>query len=135
MNNKIVAFSQKSVQRKNENERITYEIFERMKVNSADSFSEGLAKVEILKKFGFIDIKGKVIIPLLFYNVKSFSDGFAVAQKKPNFFERLFKKKLLPYGLIDKTGEFAIPAIYEEIEIVHKFFVKAKINKETIIYW
>ena len=41
-------------------------------------YSEGLAKVEKDGKFGFIDIKGNLTIPLSYTDVQSFSDGLAV---------------------------------------------------------
>lgn len=47
-----------------------------------ESFSEGLAAVQINKQFGFIDIKGNMVIPPRdFDDVNSFHEGMAVIEK------------------------------------------------------
>ncbi|MCW3110912.1 MAG: repeat-containing protein [Segetibacter sp.] len=65
------------------------------------SYYAGLAKVSINKKYGFIDEKGKEVIPLLYDDAQIFINGFAQVKSG---------KK---YGYIDKTGKVVIPLIYE----------------------
>ncbi|RLI97118.1 MAG: hypothetical protein DRO96_01495 [Candidatus Aenigmatarchaeota archaeon] len=57
-----------------------------------DSFSERLARVEKNGKWGFIDKKGKVVIPLEYDDAGSFSEGLAWVKKN---------RKL---GFVDKKG-------------------------------
>jgi WG containing repeat len=47
------------------------------KADRAESFSEGLAKIEIKGKTGFIDKSGKFVIPPKYDTIYGFSDGLA----------------------------------------------------------
>jgi hypothetical protein len=44
----------------------------------SDRFSEGLAVVELHRKFGYIDSSGRLVIPLKFVDAEPFSDGLAL---------------------------------------------------------
>jgi hypothetical protein len=73
-------------------------------------FSEGLAPVGIRKKhdyieWGFIDTKGRFIIPPEFFIAYSFSEGRALVA-------RLVKNAYV-WSYIDKTGKMAFPLKYE----------------------
>jgi hypothetical protein len=65
-------------------------------------FSEGLARVRLGDKWGYIDKTGKEVIPLQYTGATSFSDGVAWV--------------ILPYsdkwGLIDKQGNQVLPFEY-----------------------
>ena len=62
----------------------------------AESFSDGLARVLLSDKFGFIDRTGKMVIKPQFEHADSFSEGLAPV--------RLGGKK----GFIDRTGKMVI---------------------------
>lgn len=66
------------------------------------SFSEGLARVRIEDKYGFIDKNAKQAIPLIWDYVGSFSDGLAVYGMGSK------------YGFIDKKGDTKIYAMYDD---------------------
>jgi len=70
-------------------------------------FSEGLALVEVDKKWGFIDKTGKIVIEPAFVNAESFSEGLA----KVCLSYRLDKNNIITYiqwGYINTTGEVVI---------------------------
>ena len=71
--------------------------------DNVNSFSEGLASVKQNGKYGFIDKKGTVIVPLIYDNVNSFSEGLAIVGQN------------CKYGLIDKKGNIVLPLIYDYI--------------------
>lgn len=62
-------------------------------------FHEGLAKVQNWK-YGFINIKGEVVVPLEWDNSEYFSEGLAVVEKDEK------------YGYINKAGELVIPLVW-----------------------
>ena len=59
-------------------------------------FSEGLAGVKVENKWGFIDTKGKMVIPPQFDEAGKFSEGLAAVFSECR------------WGYIDKTGAFVI---------------------------
>jgi hypothetical protein len=65
-------------------------------------FSENLLAVGNAQGFGFINTQGRVVIPPQFRVVYPFSEGLALAEKKPGGSGGSF-------GFIDKTGKFVIP--------------------------
>lgn len=64
------------------------------------NFIDGLASVEINKKWGFIDKFGKMVIEAKFGGPSSFHEGLAAAEIGEKFATKT--------GYIDKTGAFAI---------------------------
>ncbi|SFI77353.1 WG containing repeat-containing protein [Paenibacillus sp. UNC496MF] len=99
----------------------------------ADSFSEGLAEVEINGKWGFINKKGALVIPAIYEETTPFSEGLAavsVAEGKWAFIDAKGKLVIKPqpfqyvepfhgglsmvypledddaYGYIDKQGKY-----------------------------
>ena len=75
-------------------------------------FSEGLARVEIDNKSGFIDIEGNEIVSLNWDYAQNFADGCAVIGVNPAQSEAKYRK----LGYIDKTGRVVADTIYEEAE-------------------
>jgi hypothetical protein len=86
-------------------DRTGKEVIPRVKYETAESFSEGLAGVGLCEDgtFGFIDKNGKEVIPLKYDDVGSFAEGLAKVE--------LNKK----YGFIDKTGREIIAIKYDSI--------------------
>ena len=72
--------------------------------------SEGLTRVKDDTapnlKCGFIDENGNVVIPLIYSNVRNFSNGFA-AVKAGSWASN-------KWGYIDRHGELVIPLLYEQ---------------------
>lgn len=73
-------------------------------------FTDGIAMVTDLKKWGAIDKTGKIVIPLEFAEIEFFKEGYAVAKKE----------KSGRFGLIDKNGKFVIEPKYEKLDDVHE---------------
>jgi hypothetical protein len=59
-----------------------------------------LAPVELKKKFGFIDKKGKIVILPHFRNARDFSEGLAAVQEEGGYMKK--------YGYINKSGKMVI---------------------------
>lgn len=80
-------------------------------------FQEGLCRVRKDKKYGFIDKKGKEIIPCRFeggrysweFGVGHFSEGMA-------WFMQAETDGNNKYGFINRKGDVVIPANYESVE-------------------
>ena len=98
----------------------TGEMVIQAKYDNAESFNEGLARVKLNGKCGFIDKTGKEIIPLKYDDAWSFEEvGLA----------KVFLSG--KYGFIDKTGKEVIPLKYEDAP--YSFYggwVKVKLNNE-----
>ncbi|APA52029.1 hypothetical protein BLD35_02145 [Campylobacter coli] len=71
-------------------------------------FSEGLAKVELNRKYGFMDKNGKIVIEPKFDGVGNFSEGLAAVGLNGK------------WGFIDKNGEFAIKPKFDVFGILVK---------------
>ena len=71
------------------------------KYNFADSFSEGLARVELYGKWSYIDKSGKEVIQLKYDVVGDFSEGLAAVKLNGKC------------GYIDKSGKEVIPLKYD----------------------
>jgi hypothetical protein len=65
-------------------------------------YKDGLAVAKEDKKLGFIDLKGKIVIPLIYDVVYQFTEGLAAVQKD----------KLM--GYIDRTGKMVIALTYSD---------------------
>ena len=71
------------------------------------SFSDGMAKVTISgsdHKTGFIDITGKIVIPIQYHDIRGFTEGVAAFEENN------------VWGFIDKTGKVVIKPQFEQIE-------------------
>ena len=66
-----------------------------------DCLSDGLARVSLNGKWGFIDNTDKVVIPLNYDWVGSFSEGLAAVEHNGK------------WGFIDNTGKVVIPFKYD----------------------
>lgn len=66
-------------------------------------FSEGLARIKIRNKFGFIDRTGKIVIQPLYGDAGNFSEGLAWVKLKDK------------YGFIDRTGKIVVQLKYIKV--------------------
>lgn len=73
------------------------------KYDYAGPFCNGLSKVKLAKKWGYIDTTGNVVVPLKYNEVESFSEGIARV--------RLGQK----WGLIDASGRELIKPTFDAI--------------------
>ena len=67
----------------------------------ANSFSNGLAAVEVDGKWGYIDTSGEYVIPAIYDNISSFSQNLYVVKQNGK------------YGIINADGESVVPCELE----------------------
>ena len=76
--------------------------------DSISGFRDGLAWVQLDRKWGFVDKSGEVVVPIIYDNVGSF------------FYEGLAAVMLDgKWGFIDKSGSEVVPFIYDIVEEFH----------------
>ena len=89
------------------------------------AISEGLIAVRDVKshRYGFLDDKGKEVIPCVYLDIDRFSEGLAAVKikeeskqtkKTENGLETLFNSERELYGFINKKGIEVIPCIYDK---------------------
>ena len=86
------------------------------KYDNVWSFSEGLARVKLNGKWGFIDKSGKEIIPCIYDEAWSSSEGLACVE--------LNGKR----GFIDKSGKEIIPCIYGLADFFFEGLARVELN-------
>lgn len=94
-------------------------------VITVHNFSEGLASILTMdKKYGFIDMEGKLVIPAVFLNVGYFKNGLAWAKDETG--------KL---GFIDMSGKWAIPPQFDVVKAFDEVSGMARVKKEDAWYY
>jgi len=88
-----------------------------LKYDNIFPFIDGLAKVKLNGKYGFIDKSGKEVISIIYDNIEKFN-YLGLAKVKLN------KKK----GLINTTGKEIIPIIYDDLSYTERGLVRVKLN-------
>lgn len=83
------------------------------------NFCDGLARVRLNKKWGYIDTTGAIIIPIKYNEAESFSEGFGRV--------RLGHK----WGLYDKTGREIIKPTFNLIGPFEKGKAKVILDGDT----
>ncbi|MCF3110734.1 WG repeat-containing protein [Niabella sp. CC-SYL272] len=86
-----------------------YNILTPFKNNVAVVYNTGNALSDDMK-FGVIDKKGEVIIPLEFNRIAGFNEGYAIAGRERNG----------GVGIINKKGNFVVPDRYAVLSDVHE---------------
>jgi len=86
-----------------------YDILTPFKDNVAVVYNTGNTLSDDMK-FGVINKKGEVMIPLEFDRIAGFNEGYAIAGRKKNE----------GVGIINKNGTFVVPAGYEVLSDVHE---------------
>ena len=87
-----------------------------LKYDGAWPFSEGLAKVKLNDKYGFVDKTSKEIIPLKYDGAWSFREGLAPIELNDK------------WGYIDKTGKEIIPFKYDSAKSFSEGLAMVKLN-------
>ncbi|HYX40810.1 MAG TPA: WG repeat-containing protein [Pyrinomonadaceae bacterium] len=85
------------------------------------SFHDGLAAIQIKDKWGFMDKRGRLVIPAKFIDVGDFSEGLAAAEvpidqdrETPCQFDATSSYTVAKkFGYIDRTGRMVIPPQWE----------------------
>ena len=85
----------------------------RDKYDSVGNFFKGLAVVKLNRKWGFVNVTGKVMIPLKYDSVGSFHEGLAGVLLNGQG------------GLVDKTGKELLPCVYNQGELPVKTLEEA----------
>lgn len=105
-----------------------------------EGFKNGLVMVKVGEKWGYMDTKGKLIIPAQYDDANDFNDGYAAAKKGSRFVVlnvkgeefpvedasvvdiKTFSEGMAPYktadkkfGFIDTGGKVAVKAQYESV--------------------
>ena len=70
-------------------------------INENESYSCGLIRIKRDGKYGFINLRGEMVIPPVFNYAYSFRDGLACFRNSDG------------YGFINLSGDIAIPPIYD----------------------
>jgi hypothetical protein len=81
-------------------------------------YCDGLARVKINQKWGFIDTTGNVVVPPKYNQVENFVDGLAKVRTGQR------------WGLVDKTGAVIIKPTFEWIYDFNDGIAKVKIDGE-----
>jgi hypothetical protein len=120
------------------------------KYESYGNFTEGLARVMVNEKWGFINRLGEEVIPPQFHYTDEFSDGRAIVRNENELhgaideqgrlvigyqfaaltnFEKGYAKfgDLKTWGLIDKAGNIVVPQIYISIGRVYRNTVTVQV--------
>ena len=88
---------------------------------TAAFFGEGLLSVEKGGKWGYINPKGEVAIPLIYDHADTFSGGVVSVKKNGK------------WGYIDQTGKVVVPLVYEDMAI-HSEIIVATIGRTKDIF-
>lgn len=87
------------------------------KYEAAEPFNDGLARVKLNGKYGFINKQGKEVIPLK-YDFAQYGVPFTSKDKNSNDETLLAVELNGKWGYINKTGKEIIPLIYDDTENV-----------------
>jgi hypothetical protein len=75
----------------------------KLNLQSCSVFSDGLARVEMDSKYGYINTEGELVIDYQFYKCGNFENGYAWVKNNENEF-----------ALIDKKGQIVVYYFYAE---------------------
>ncbi len=85
-------------------------------------YIEGLMVVEENGKYGYIDEKGEVKIPISYEIAENFKEGMGVVAKTSG------------YGVIDKDGNEVLPMIYDSL-VIHENYIYGKKDDKVGIFF
>ncbi len=117
-----------------------------------DDFEDGLARVQLNGKWGFIDESGREVVPCKYDEIGTFIDGLAIIgiDSKYGYIDKK-GKELVPCkyddiayffsidgrasvklngktGCVDKTGREIVPCKYDEIGVFSEELARVKLN-------
>ena len=88
----------------------------RDKYDSVGNFFKGLAVVKLNRKWGFVNVTGKVMIPLKYDLVGTFHSGLVVVYLNGK------------WGFVDKTGKEVVPLKYDGVGTFKEGLAKVLLN-------
>jgi len=97
----------------------------RDKYDNVWDFTDGVAKVSVNSKYGFVDKEGNIVIPLKYDNIGSFSEGLVAVNIGAKY---LSGGK---WGYMDSRGTTTIPISYELAGAFSGGEAFVQMNKET----
>lgn len=92
-------------------------IYWRPRFNNAQNFSEGMAAVKLIGKWGYVNKKEVISIPYEFEWANNFSEGLASVKKGGK------------YGFIDKTGRFKIEPKFDDADEFSEGLAAVEVDK------
>jgi len=93
---------------------------------AANSFSEGLAAVQVGDNWGFINKAGDIVIPTTYMSVCNFSEGMACVRQCGDYEGNY----TCPYGYIDKHGKTVIAPFTTHPSDFSEGFALVKIGEQ-----
>lgn len=97
---------------------------------------EGISRISIDNKEGFIDSNGKIIIPIEFDNYHSWDNNYSTNTLSSNFIDGLaivYKSK--KFGYIDKNGNPVVPIEFDDIQLFSEGLAGVMIKTEENKGW
>jgi len=93
----------------------------------ANQFNDDRLLVDLAGMSGYVDTKGRLIIPANYYKARPFSEGLAAVSTDPlpSQGRGLARQR---YGFIDKNGKFVIAMKYEEVGDFHEGLAYVRIT-------
>lgn len=88
-----------------------------MRYDSADDFVGGRARVELKKRWGFVDHEGIEVVEPVYEDVADFHDGLARVKKNDR------------WGFVNLKGREVIPPQYKDAEDLREGMARVKLNK------
>lgn len=82
--------------------------------DEAENFMDGMARVKLNGKYGFINAQGQLTVPLIYDECGYFSDGFARVKKDGK------------WGLVNKAGVAVVPVKYDNVGMFHEGLVSVQ---------
>ena len=89
-------------------------VLDRNEYDRANLYSDGFANVMLNRKWGFIDMSGKEVIPLIYDMVGDFSEGLVGVKIDSK------------WGFINKKGKIVVPTIYDRVYSFSEGFAQVK---------
>lgn len=102
---------------------VTEKVIIEPRFKDAGEFEEGLAYVKIMKKYGYINLKGEMAIKPQFLCAKDFSEKLASVKIK-----NIEGKEV--WGFINKKGEMVIEPVYKKTLNFKSGMCGVKLNKK-----
>jgi hypothetical protein len=89
----------------------------------AGEFSDGLAVVQVMKKYGYINTKGEIKIKTQYDFAHDFSQNIAAVQIEN-------EEKIKKWGFINRRGKIIIEPIFDKVKSFHNNFCAVKMGEK-----
>lgn len=83
----------------------------------ADKVVDGLVEIRSNKRFGYVDITGRILLEPTYKSVEPFIDGYAIVSKASYYYDEDGRdREKSVYGVIDSQFKEVIPCIFRSME-------------------